>query len=395
MQAEYIADSNSLIHFCQHIEKSPWLALDTEFIRERTYFSKLCLIQIATPDALACIDPLAEHDQQAYLKPLLALLYDSARTKVLHAAHQDLEIFYFMQDSVFSPVFDTQLAATVLGQGDQVAYAALVQELLGVQLDKSQVRTDWSKRPLSPEQLDYAADDVRYLCAVYQHQLEDLQHRGRLNWLAEDFARLSDSVQYRIDYQTIWQRIRGHGKLKPQQLIVLQQLAAWREEMAVQKNKPRRWICDDQVLLDLARAQPATLEDLNWHRGVNKKFCQKYGTKVLEIIKTARQLPKNQWPRLASPKPLSAEQDMLVDALLAVLKYCAQEQQLSYLSLANRKDIERWLQGEDIALMQGWRYALAGQWLQNFMQGELSLRMNPETQALIVAKKPDSAAPEG
>jgi ribonuclease D len=293
----YIADTASLVQFCEQLHGHPWLALDTEFIRERTYYPRLCLIQIATPDAIACIDPLAELD----LQPLLNVLYEPKITKVLHAAQQDLEIFFHLRNSVPSPVFDTQIAATILGQGDQVGYAALAQNLLGVSLDKSQVRTDWSRRPLSPEQLSYAADDVRYLREIYRLQQDQLHARQRLDWLAEDFAKLVDPAQYRPAPQQIWQRVKGHGKLKPAQLVVLQALASWREQEAMQADKPRRWLCDDNLLFDLARLQPKDQAGLDKLRGLSDKLRQRYGTLLLEKIAEARQCPRDQCHNQLSP----------------------------------------------------------------------------------------------
>lgn len=364
-EPRYIDDPDALAGFCAALRASDWLALDTEFIREKTYYPKLCLIQIADDNTIGCVDPLALDD----LTPLFELLYDPGVVKVLHAAQQDLEIFHYLHGSPPAPVFDTQIAATLLGQGEQVGYAALVQRVLGVELDKSQVRTDWSRRPLSAEQLAYAADDVRYLRELYRRQYTALQQRGRLAWLDEDFAALSDPQRYRIDPETVWSRIKGAGRLRPGQLVVLRALVAWREREAMTRDRPRRWIVDDNLLLDLARLQPDSADKLEQLRGFEGERRRRYGETLLAVIAEAREMPRERWPQPTRPEPLSPEQDALVDALLAIVKLAAGEHEVSPGSLAGRRDLERLVQGEDVALLHGWRKALVGRAIQAFLAG--------------------------
>ena len=371
----YIDSASGLAHLCQRLQGSQWLALDTEFIRERTYYPRLCLIQIATPTLLACIDPLAGLD----LKPLFQVLYAPSIIKVLHAAQQDMEIFYHLFQEVPGPLFDTQIAATVLGQGDQIGYAALVQALLGIHLDKSQVRTDWSRRPLTADQVRYAADDVRYLCEVYRIQQRELSERQRLDWLDEDFQVLSDPAQYRPNPAWAWKRIKGHGKLKSSQLVVLHTLADWREREAISADKPRRWICDDQILLDLARFQPNNESELAKLRGMSDKFRKRHGQELIELIAKARHSPRESWPKLARYSPLTASQEALLDALMAIVKICAYEHDVSPLSLASRKELEQVIRQEDVPLLHGWRRRLAGQSVLGFIYGERSLSVDQLT----------------
>ncbi|MFZ1862467.1 MAG: ribonuclease D, partial [Candidatus Competibacter sp.] len=236
----YIADHAALVAFCARLDRCSWLALDTEFVREQTFYPQLCLIQIAIPGQVACIDPLALPS----LEPLLERLYDPSITKVLHAAYQDLEIFFYLGGTVPAPVFDTQLAALVLGVGDQLGYAALVKQMLGVELAKAHTRADWRQRPLPPEWLAYAADDVRYLEALYTRQLARLRERGWSEALAEDFQALTDPERYRPQPQEAWRRIREQHRLRGLPLAVLRSLTAWREEQAIQQDRPRRWILD-------------------------------------------------------------------------------------------------------------------------------------------------------
>ena len=237
MSYSYIETPADLSALCEQLKRSDWLTLDTEFIREETYYPQLCLIQVATDDVVACIDPLAIDD----LSPLMEVFYDPAITKVLHSARQDLEIFQNLRGRPPENIFDTQIAATLLGQGDQIGYGNLAKAMLGVELDKAHSRTDWAKRPLSPEQLDYAADDVRYLRDIYKQQIQQLQEMGRLQWLDEDFAQLSNPALYEPPIADAWKRLKGLNRLKGVQLAIVRELAQWREELAKERNLPRRW----------------------------------------------------------------------------------------------------------------------------------------------------------
>lgn len=368
-EPRYVDTPAALAELCADLRGGDWLALDTEFIREKTYYPQLCLIQIANDAHIACIDPLALAD----LEPLWQLLYDPAVTKVLHAAQQDLEIFTLLRGTPPTPLFDTQIAATLLGQGEQVGYANLVQALLGVELDKSQVRTDWSRRPLSPAQLTYAADDVRHLRAIYHRQHEELIERGRLVWLAEDFTTLADPERYRVDPDKAWTRLKGAGRLKPRQLAVLRALAAWREREAMRRDRPRRWIVDDNLLIDLARLQPTDEQQLNRLRGLDGERRRRHGETLLAVIAEARDTPADEWPNPERSQPLSLEQEALVDALQSLVKLCAAEHQVSPGSLAGRRELEQLVQGGDITLLHGWRKALAGDAVQHFLAGETRL----------------------
>lgn len=370
-EPRYVDTPQTLAETCTALSGRAWLALDTEFVREKTYYPKLCLIQIAAAeDEVFCIDPLALDD----LTPLWHLLYDPRITKVLHAAQQDLEIFTQLRGAPPTPVFDTQIAATLLGHGEQIGYANLVQALFEVELDKSQVRTDWSQRPLSAEQLAYAAADVSHLCRVYARQHAELSERGRLAWLAEDFAALVDPARYRIDPEQTWLRVKGAQRLKPRQLAVLRVLAAWREREAMARDRPRRWIADDNLLIDLARIQPRDDAQLDRLRGLSGEQRQRHGRTLLELIAAGRDLPAAEWPQPLRVEPLSLEQDALVDALAAIVKLCAAEHGVSPGSLAGRRELERLVLGEDGDLLHGWRAALAGKRVQAFLAGEHALR---------------------
>lgn len=370
--ALYVDSAAALADLCDEIAPSPWIALDTEFMREKTYRPQLCLLQLATADRIACVDPLAVPD----LSPLLDLLQDPSRLKVVHAARQDMEIFYLLRGEVPGPIFDTQLAATLLGHGDQVGYAPLVRSVLGVELDKNQTRTDWAQRPLDAAQLSYAADDVRYLARMYPILRDRLEALGRLEWLRGDFEALTDAKTYSVDPARAWLRISGNQKLKDRQLAVLQRLAAWRELRAQEVNRPRRWVLGDQILLDLARLMPTDSAKLGRIRGLETGVINRHGAELLGLIEEAKSLPPEQWPVRPVHLQLSPEQEALVDALMAVLRLQSAELGISTSMLATRKDLERLALGEDsdLALLRGWRREAAGQRLLAFKDGRLSLR---------------------
>ena len=352
----YIVDQSALADFCAGLRDAAWLALDTEFIREQTYYPQLCLIQIAVPGQVACIDPLALPS----LDPLLDRLYDPALTKVLHAAHQDLELFFHLRGAVPTPIFDTQLAALVLGCGSQIGYASLVQQLLGVDLAKAHTRADWRRRPLPAEWLAYAADDVRHLRDVYPKQIALLRERGWLESLDEDFRALADPNRYRVQPENAWQRVREHRRLRGAQRAVLQALAAWREEQASERDLPRRWILDDAALLELVRRMPESSDQLQRVRGLPAAIRQQQGDALLARIATARAAPPERWPTSPHRPQLALTRPERTDELLGLIAARAGECGIEPRDIADRRDVESLLAGEDCPLRHGWRAAVVG-----------------------------------
>lgn len=373
MSVKFIDTQDAFHQFCQQIKHSNWLAIDTEFLREKTYHPQLCLIQIANDDVIACVDPLAITD----LTELLDILYKPDMTLVFHAARQDLELFFLLRDALPQNLFDTQLAATVLGYGDQIGYGKLVKECLDVDLDKSHSRTDWSKRPLDQAQIDYAADDVRYLRKLYPILKSALNEKGRLTWLNDDFTKLTDVKTYTPAPDNIWRKVKGAGRLKGVQLAILQKISQWREHKAIEKNRPRRWILKDEVVLDLARIAPLSTDKLKKIRGLEDKTISKHGQTLIDEIEKAKSLPESEWPIIKQPIPLTNEQEALIDALMALLRHYCAEQSIAPAAVATRKDIELLVRGEpDISLVTGWRREIVGQYLEQFLRGELNISAN-------------------
>lgn len=283
-EALYIVDQPALVELCASLQTAQWLALDTEFIREHTYYPQLCLIQVASSERIACLDPLALPS----LQPLFHLLQQPHVTKVFHAASQDLEVLHQQCGAVPTPIFDTQLAAAALGYGQQMSYADLVQRLLGVHLPKHHTRVNWQQRPLAAEWLAYAADDVRYLRDIYPCLRELLALAGKLGTLEQRCAALASPERYRPQPETAWQRVRDYQQLRgAEQKAALQALAAWREEQAIREDRPRRWVVTDAVLCDLARYQPRTVEELAQIRGLAPALRKRHADALLNLIASA------------------------------------------------------------------------------------------------------------
>lgn len=373
MERLYIDTPQRLADLCQRIQGKPWLALDTEFLRETTYYPKLCLLQLACDDLAACIDPLALDD----LSPLLALLYDPATTKVFHAARQDLEIFLHRWGRLPTPLFDTQAAAALMGIGDQVGYGALVEHLLEIKLEKGHARTDWARRPLDPQQIDYAYNDVIHLGEVYLKLRSALEHRGRLAWLDSDFAELADPATYIVEPAEAWKKVKGRQVLRGVQYAVLQRLAEWREQEAVASDRPRRRLLKDELMIDMARRMLKDLDQVARLHGMDDRDVTRWGPHWLTLIESGRNLPREQWPREHIPPKLSARQEALVDALSAALRLIANDHQLTPAALASRKEIEHLVAGDGKSpLLHGWRAAVAGRTLQALLAGSIGLELS-------------------
>ncbi len=367
MDLVYIDSNTALAIACDTIRLSRAVCIDTEFHRETTYYPELALIQISNGDKTYCIDPLEISD----FTPFISLLNNPDVTKVLHASQQDLEIFNHRFNALPSPLFDTQIAAGLLGYGDQIGYAALIKKLLNKELDKSQSRTDWLKRPLSKEQLLYAGNDVHYLAMAYPKMLEELEKLGRLEWLQGDFSSLCEPATYSIDTHDIWKKVKGNQKLHGKQLAILQSVAAWREEKAEARNKPRRRILPDEALIDMARQKPDSNEKIMRLRSLGKCFINAAdASQLVQRIQNALRMSKEFWPKHVKRHKLNLREEALVDGMTALLKLKADEHKITPLNLATRKDLENLLQGEeDVPLMQGWRYSHAGQAIEAFLKG--------------------------
>jgi ribonuclease D len=331
------------------------IALDTEFLRERTYRAQLCLLQLASPDEAVCVDPLAP----GALAPLTAVLSAPATVKVMHASRQDLEVLLPLAGLV-RPVFDTQIAAALTGLPAQIGYAELVRRLLGRELPKSHTRTDWARRPLSAEQIEYALDDVRYLLPLAARLQQELERLGRLEWLSEELAALGDARALSIEPDEAWLRLKGLRELDPDRLRLARALAAWRERCAIEFNRPRGWILDDALLREIIVRVPRTLAALAQIEGMPPGVVQRRGEQLLaEVRAAAVPDPAPSLPGRARPDPLKAA---LVKRLAAIIQTVAGELNLVPEVLATRRDLEQLADGRrDASVLRGWRGATLGE----------------------------------
>ena len=350
-----IQTPQKLAELCDELAESDFVAVDTEFVRERTYYPNLCLVQLATNSRLALVDARAEID----LGPLLRVLARPTLVKVLHAARQDLEIFFYLAGAVPAPVFDSQIAAACLGYGEQLSYSNLARELLGIDPGKSHARTDWARRPLAPEQLRYAADDVRFLVSIYHHLRKELAQKNRAHWLHDAFAKLSDPALYEPQPDLSHRRVRGTRRLDAKAHARLVRLAAWRERLAMQKNRPRRWIVSDQTLVSLAALNGKNNGALRGVPGLPEKLLSAEGAAILELLDV-----DDTAANLGNKKPApSAAENKLVKMLSAAVRQEAERLGTSAALLATREELVALVRNESGSspLLQDWRREIVGE----------------------------------
>ena len=351
-----IGDEAALRGLVQSWPTGAGLALDTEFVRERTYYPKLCLVQVAAGDSLALIDPLAIQDA----RPLVAPFTDPGRPKLLHAARQDIEALLPLTGMPLAPVFDTQLAAALLGFAAQIGYADLVRQLIGVELAKGHARTDWARRPLSPEQLAYAADDVRYLPELAALLDERLKAAGRNGWMAEESAALTDISLYRVEPAEAWRRLKGLERLQPAAQGALRALACWREERAMERDLPRGWVLPDAALYEIAQARPRTREELSRLPGVPRATAERAGGEILNLLAAGSDVTDE----LIADDVARAGPEQLrrLKALQKQLLAIAGELGIQPEVLATRRDLAALLRGERaLPILSGWRRNVIGE----------------------------------
>ncbi|MBX2847625.1 MAG: ribonuclease D [Acidiferrobacterales bacterium] len=347
--------------FNEVANQSGLLAVDTEFLREKTYSAKLCLVQLGIGQDQYCIDVLAIED----LSSLKDLLIDENIIKIFHAARQDIEVIYQTLGVIPKPIFDTQLAAAFCGKDMQIGYGAIVEAELEVALAKSQSRTDWTKRPLSKEQLEYAADDVAYLEPLYEKLLSDLKHSNRYAWYLEEISDYYNADLYVVEPSKAYHRLSG-ANLKLSHQYILKALAEWRERTAQQRDIPRTWVLKDDRLFDLAIKQPSTIEDLKKLGIFGAKSIKHWGKEVLKIIAEVEIGNQEIWNRV---EPLSREQKGICSKMMKELKSYSEQNKISQGLLGTRRDIEGLFRhGESRKLQKGWRNELVGKPLATFLE---------------------------
>lgn len=373
----FIQTADELNQLCQRLAEQPFVTVDTEFIREKTYWPQLCLIQIASVDEAVCIDPLADGMD---LQPLFDLMQNEKVVKVFHAARQDIEIFYHLSGKTPVSVFDTQLAAMVCGFGASVSYQNLVQKLLGRDLDKSMRFTDWAMRPLNESQISYALNDVTHLREVYQKITGILAETGRTDWITEDTAELTDPKTYENDSALAWKKLKL-TTTKPFYLALCQALAAYREDTAKRQNRPRKHIMRDEVLLEIAGSAPQTAEDMVKMRGLPQGFAHsRMGKDILKIIAEVKARKPSTYPEMPKPYELSRSARAVSKMLRLLLMIKAAENDVAEKLIVSQDDLDI-LAGEknpDLEVLKGWRYQVFGKAALEMKEGKIGLRYNPE-----------------
>ncbi|MBQ9000377.1 MAG: ribonuclease D [Eggerthellaceae bacterium] len=369
----YIASQADLEAFVERARTSSILAIDTEFLREKTYYPKLCLLQMATDDEVVIIDPFEVDD----LAALRLVLEDDDVVKVFHAGHQDIEILIYDGGCVPRPICDTQVAAALLGQTQQVGYAALVHSVCGVKLKKTDSFTDWSARPLSESQLEYAADDVVYLPKMYAAMTEQLEEKGRLHWLDVEFEEMMKPESYIPDEQDRWRRLKHIGQLSCRQMAAAREMAAWREIEARKRNVPRRWVLTDEQIVESCRREPRSIDDLFMVRGIRERLTTRDARAVIELVRSALDSAPDTWPQLPSTGRNEPNVDIEVEMLLAIVRMRARENNIALPTLASSADLTAIARGhrDDIDLLKGWRKELVGDELVEFLEGRTALRI--------------------
>jgi ribonuclease D len=368
-----IEDTETLAALCARLAKSPFVAVDTEFMRENTFWPELCLIQIADENEAAAIDPKAE---DLDLTPLLDLLTQNEDIlKVVHAGGQDLEIICNMTGRTPHPLFDTQIAAMALGLGEQVGYSNLVESWLGVHLDKGARFTDWARRPLDKRQIDYAIADVTHLATIFPKMVARLKKTGRGAWLNDEMERLADPANYVTLPEHAWKRVRVASR-KAEVLGRLKALAAWREREAQNKNLPRGRIVKDETLADLASYPPKTQGDLTKVRGLSGSWGgNDIGGRLMAALADASPLPADEMPARDDRRPgLGKEGALVADLLKLLLKIRSRELDVAARLLARSDDLEALAAGQrkGLAILDGWRFEQFGQDALALVEGRLA-----------------------
>ena len=365
----YISTSDELVAFCDRVSSARVLAVDTEFLREKTYHPKLCLVQVASDSECAAIDPILIDD----LSPLVSLLTDERVTKVFHASSQDLEVLFDGLGCVTSPVFDTQLAAAFLGLRQQMSYGALVEAYTGVHLAKTEALTDWSRRPLDPEQLTYAEDDVRYLPGIYDRMISKLVACDRLSWVMPEMAALTDRSRLVREPSEAFLKLKRASTLTRRQLAIAREVCAWRERCASRRDLPRKWVATDEVIIEICKRAPRDEARLRRVRGA-EQLSQHDCDEVLAAVERGCSVLPEDCPRLERHNRPSGEVEGVIDLMYALMRVVADKEGVASQLLATREDLHDFMvDPASSRLSVGWRHEIVGVLLSRLLSGEIGL----------------------
>lgn len=366
----YISTYEELSAFCERAARFNAIAVDTEFLRERTYHPRLCLVQVATPDECVVIDVIAIDN----LAPLAILMRDEGTVKVFHACSQDMEVLNYTLGALPAPIFDTQIAAAFLGERMQTSYNGMVHAFCGVTLPKSESLTDWSRRPLTPEQIEYALDDVRYLIKAYDVIMERLDESGRASWVLDEIRPLTDRSHYVVDRRVAFKRVKRVNSLTRRQLAVARELAAWREARAEYSNIPRKWLMSDEVLIALSKRPPHDAASLRRVRGT-EQLSDADVAGALSVIARGESCPADKYPFIArTHKPASPELESVLDLMYALIRLVGERSGVATAMIASRDDLVDYVdRPQDSPLREGWRFELVGTLIDDLLNGDIGL----------------------
>lgn len=366
----YISTYEDLSAFCERAARFDAIAVDTEFLRERTYHPRLCLVQVATPDECVVIDVIAIDN----LAPLAILMRDEGTVKVFHACSQDMEVLNYTLGALPAPIFDTQVAAAFLGERMQASYNGMVHAFCGVTLPKSESLTDWSRRPLTPEQIEYALDDVRYLIKAYDVIMERLDKSGRASWVLDEIKPLTDRSHYVVDRRVAFKRVKRVNSLTRRQLAVARELAAWREARAEYSNIPRKWLMSDEVLIALSKRPPHDAASLCRVRGT-EQLSDADVAGALSVIARGESCPADKYPFIArTHKPASPELESVIDLMYALIRLVGERSGVATAMIASRDDLVDYVDHpQDSPLREGWRFELVGTLIDDLLNGDIGL----------------------
>lgn len=372
-----ITTNAALRDFCKTLESAPYITVDTEFLRDRTYYARLCLIQVSGPDKKAvAIDPLSS-DEELDLSPLIELFDNPNILKVFHAARQDLEILLQLTGKMVHPLFDTQVAAMVCGYGEQIGYEALVADITKQRMDKSSQFTDWARRPLSAKQMTYALNDVIYLVDIYEHLSKKLERERRSDWVKEEMEILTNPKTYELEPRDAWRRLKLRSA-KPRDLAVLRELCAWREFEAQRKDVPRSRILRDETLMDLGFQRPQSEAEMTRIRGITPDMAQgRLGKALMDVIAKGISVPEDEAPKLEARVSISPRLAQIVEMLKMLLRIQSAEYHVAAKLIAGSEDIEIFVENPNAEslITHGWRHEIFGQHAKDMLDGKIALTL--------------------
>ena len=378
----YISCQEDLESFIERSRGCKLLAMDTEFLREKTYRPQLCLLQLATENEVVLVDPFEVMD----LSVLEVLFVNSDMMKIVHSGRQDIEILYYEVGVMPWPIFDTQIAAAVLGHSKQIGYGPLVHAECGVTLDKLDSFTDWSRRPLSESQLRYAADDVVYLPQTYRRLRERLESKGRLSWLEGSFKDLVDPIRYQENSRERYRKLKKGNQLNRRQMSAAREVAAWREDRASALDLPRKWVLTDEQIVEACKRECRTIDQLFLIRGMREKLDTDKAREIVGLIRKGLDAPKDTWPGPPRKNRSERNVDNEVDLMMALVRKRAKENDIAFQTLANHDALQAIARGhrEDVELLEGWRYEMVGRELVDLLDGKIALSVADH--ALVVTR---------